>query len=196
MKFVYFELNFFVFLKVLFSKNQFYFFLNKKNDSLKKIFLEKKKNCKFIDFQTSKTVAMVGVSSTKKKENSSNIRRRPSIIVMKYLQEFGYKVIPVNPSAVGGKINGEDVVAKLEDIKISVDIVNIFRPSLETPALAKDAIKIGTKVIWLQYGIQNKETEEISKSANIFYVANKCIKQEYQRLFLKVSPVFPVLQSS
>jgi len=147
-------------------------------------------------FQTSKTVAMVGVSSTKKKENSSNIRRRPSIIVMKYLQEFGYKVIPVNPSAVGGKINGEDVVAKLEDIKISVDIVNIFRPSLETPALAKDAIKIGTKVIWLQYGIQNKETEEISKSANIFYVANKCIKQEYQRLFLKVSPVFPVLQSS
>ena len=51
------------------------------------------------------------------------------------------------------------------------------------------------KVIWLQYGIQNQEAQEIAKSANITYIANKCIKQEYQRLFLKVSPVFPALRT-
>lgn len=147
-------------------------------------------------FEDSKTVAMVGISSVKKVENSSKIKRRPSIIVMKYLQEFGFKVVPVNPTAVGEKINGETVVAKLKDITRPVDIVNVFRPSMETPVIAKEAVKIGTKVIWLQYGIENKEVEEISKSANITYVANKCIKQEYQKLFLKVNPVFPVLQTS
>ena len=61
--------------------------------------------------------------------------------------------------------------------------------------IAEQAVKIGAKVIWLQYGIQNQETEEIAKSANITYIANKCIKQEYQRLFLKVSPVFPALRT-
>ena len=144
-------------------------------------------------FTSSKIIAMVGVSSIKKVENSSKIRRRPSIIVMKYLQGFGYRVIPVNPSSAGKKIYGETVVAKLEDITIPVDIVNVFRPSIETPAIAREAVKIGAKVIWLQYGIQNKEAQEISKSANIAYVANRCIKQEYQKLFLKVNPVFPVL---
>ena len=142
---------------------------------------------------SAKTIAMVGISSVKK-ENASNIVRRPSIIVMNYLQEFGYKVIPVNPFSVGKKINGETVIEKLEDIKNSVDIVNVFRPSKETPSIAKQAIKIGTKVIWLQYGIQNDETKKITKSADITYIANKCIKQEYQRLFLKMSPVFPALK--
>ena len=76
-----------------------------------------------------------------------------------------------------------------------IDIVNVFRPSTETPILAKQAVEIGAKVLWLQYGIQNKEAEKIVKSANITYVANKCIKQEYQKLFLKVNPVFPVLRT-
>ena len=144
---------------------------------------------------SAKTIAMVGVSSIKKDEPSNNIRRRPSIIVMKYLQEFGYRVIPVNPSSSGKKISGEIAVAKLEDIDTSVDVVNVFRPSKETPMIAEQAVKIGAKVIWLQYGIQNQEAQEIAKSANITYIANKCIKQEYQRLFLKVSPVFPALRS-
>ena len=142
---------------------------------------------------SAKTIAMVGVSSIKK-EVSTNIKRRPSIIVMKYLQEFGYRVIPVNPFSVGKEIYGENVVAQLEDIKIPIDIVDIFRPSTETPELAKQTVKIQAKVLWLQYGIQNDEAEKISKSKNITYIANKCIKQEYQRLFLKVSPVFPVLK--
>ena len=142
---------------------------------------------------SAKTVAMVGISSAKK-ENTSNIIRRPSIIVMNYLQEFGYKVIPVNPFSVGKKINGETIVEKLEDIADPIDIVNVFRPSNEVPSIAKQAVKKGIKVLWLQYGIQNQEAKEIVESENIIYIANKCIKQEYQRLFLKMSPVFPALK--
>ena len=142
---------------------------------------------------SAKIIAMVGVSSIKK-EDSSNIVRRPSIIVMNYLQKFGYRVIPVNPFSAGKKINGETVIEKLQDITIPIDIVNVFRPSAETPIIAKQAVKIGTKVLWLQYGIQNLEAKRITDSENITYIANKCIKQEYQRLFLKMNPVFPALK--
>ena len=142
---------------------------------------------------SAKTIAMIGISSIKK-EVSSNIKRRPSIIVMKYLQEFGYRVIPVNPSSAGKKIYGETAVAKLEDIAIPIDVVNVFRPSKEAPIFAEQTVKIGAKVLWLQFGIQNQKAQEIVKLANITYIANRCIKQEYQKLFLKMSPVFPVLQ--
>ena len=142
----------------------------------------------------SKTIAMIGVSSIKK-EVSTNIKRRPSTIVMKYMQEFGYKVIPVNPFSAGEKIHGETVVAKLNDIKIPVDIVDVFRPAEEAPKIAEETVKIGAKVFWLQYGIQNQDSEKIVETANIVYISNKCIKQEYQRLFLKVSPVFPALKN-
>ena len=143
--------------------------------------------------EESKTIAMVGVSSIKK-EISTNVRRRPSTIVMKYMQEFGYKVIPVNPFSVGEKIHGEIIVSKLSDIKIPIDIVDVFRPSKEATMIAEDVIKIGAKVFWLQYGIQNDEAKKIVESKNISYIANKCIKQEYQRLFLKTNPVFPALK--
>ena len=143
----------------------------------------------------SKVIAMVGVSSLKKEENPKMIRRRPSTIVMKYMQEFGYKVIPVNPFAVGEKIHGETVIDNLENIKIPIDIVNIFRPSKETPILANQAVKIRTKVLWLQYGIQNEEAKKIATKANISYVENRCIKQEYQKIFQKMSPVFPALKT-
>ena len=143
-----------------------------------------------------KTIAMVGVSSLKKKEDPKNLKRKPSTIVMKYMQEFGYRVIPVNPTAAGQTIYGETVVSRLEDISIPIDIVDVFRPSNEAPALAQEAIKIGAKVFWLQYGIQNDDAKKIVESKNIFYVSNKCIKQEYQRLFLKVSPVFPALKNT
>ena len=142
---------------------------------------------------STKTIAMVGVSSIKK-EISTSIKRRPSIIVMKYLQEFGYRVIPVNPFSVGKDIYGETVVAQLKDVNIPIDIVDVFRPSKEAPMLAEQAVKIGAKVLWLQFGIQNHEAQKIVESANITYIANRCIKQEYQKLFLKMTPVFPVLQ--
>ena len=143
--------------------------------------------------QKSKIIAMVGASVPKENEAVAKMRLKPSIIVMKYLLEFGFKVIPVNPFSVGKKVNGETIVEKLEDISSQIDIVNVFRPSKETPDIAKNAIKIGAKTLWLQFGIQNKEAEKISKSAGLNCIMNKCIKQEYQRLFLKMKPVFPVL---
>ena len=146
------------------------------------------------NLSSSKIVAMVGVSSIKKEE-SSNIKRRPSIIVMKYLQEFGYRVIPVNPFSVGKEMYGETVIAQLEDVTIPIDIVDVFRPSKETPMIARQAVKIGAKTLWLQYGIQNQEAQKIIETANMIYISNKCIKQEYQKLFLKMSPVFPALKT-
>ena len=143
---------------------------------------------------STKTIAMVGVSSIKK-EISTSIKRRPSIIVMKYLQEFGYRVIPVNPFSVGKDIYGETVVAQLKDVNIPIDIVDVFRPSKETPMIARQAVKIGAKTLWLQYGIQNQEAQKIIETANMIYISNKCIKQEYQKLFLKMSPVFPALKT-
>ena len=144
--------------------------------------------------KSSKTIAMIGVNSLKKKEDPKMIKRKPSTIVMKYMQDFGYKVIPVNPFAKGEVIHGETVVANLKDISIPIDIVDVFRPSKETPAIAEQAVKIGTKVLWLQYGIQNEEAEKIVVKANIQYIANRCIKQEYQKIFEKMSPVFPALK--
>ena len=145
--------------------------------------------------KNSKTIAMVGISSEKKGEDPKNLKRKPANVVMKYMQDFGYKVIPVNPFAEGEIINGETVVGSLEKISDQVDIVNIFRPSKEAPGIANEAVKIGSKVLWLQYGIHNEETEKIAENSKIQYVSNRCIKQEYQRLFLKVSPVFPALRT-
>ena len=143
----------------------------------------------------SKTIAMIGVSSEKKGEDPKNLKRKPANVVMKYMQDFGYKVIPVNPFAVGEKIRGEIVVADLKNISEQIDIIDVFRPSREAPAIAEQAVKIGSKVLWLQYGIKNEEAEKIAEKANISFISNRCIKQEYQRLFEKANPVFPVLRN-
>ena len=145
--------------------------------------------------ENSKTIAMVGISSEKKGEDPMNLKRKPANIVMKYMQDFGYKVIPVNPFAEGEIINGEKVIGSLEKISEPIDIVDIFRPSKEIPGIANEAVKIGSKVLWLQYGIQNEEAEKIAENAKIQYVSNRCIKQEYQRLFQKANPVFPALKN-
>ena len=145
--------------------------------------------------ENSKTIAMIGVSSEKKGEDPKNLKRKPANVVMKYMQDFGYKVIPVNPFAKGETINGEVVVNDIEDIKIPVDIVDVFRPSKEAPGIAKKAAKIGSKVLWLQYGLHNEEAKKISEESKIQYVSDKCIKQEYQKIFEKSNPVFPVLRN-
>jgi len=145
--------------------------------------------------QNSKTIGMIGVSSEKKGEDPKNLKRKPANVVMKYMQDFGYKVYPINPFAVGEVINGEVVHVSLESISDNIDIVDVFRPSNETPDIAKEAVNKKSNVLWLQYGIQNDEAEKIAKDANIKYISNKCIKQEYQRLFLKSNPVFPVLKN-
>ena len=131
-----------------------------------------------------KTIAMIGVS---------NDQTKPSTIVMKYMQKYGYKVFPVNPSAKGQKILGEEVYAKITDIKKNIDIVDVFRPSREVLAIAKDTVKIGAKVLWLQLGIRDENAKELVEKNNIGYVENKCTKMEYQKHFLKVRQAFPVL---
>ena len=145
--------------------------------------------------ENSKTIAMVGVSSEKKGEDPKNLKRKPANVVMKYMQDFGYKVIPVNPFADGEIINGEAVVGSLDKISEKIDIVDVFRPSNETPGIANEAVKIGSKVLWLQYGVQNEEAKKIVENEKIQYVANRCIKQEYQKLFQKSNPVFPALKN-
>jgi len=131
-----------------------------------------------------KTIAMVGVS---------NDHSKASTIVMKYMQEYGYKVYPVNPRAKGQKILGQEVFAKISDIKDQIDIVDVFRPSKEVYAIAEDTIKIGAKVLWLQLGIRDEKAKELMEKNDIKYIENKCTKMEYQKYFLKVRQAFPVL---
>ena len=131
-----------------------------------------------------KTIAMIGVS-----QNPS----RPSTIVMKYMQKYGYKVIPVNPRIQGEKILGEEVFEKITDIKEPVDIVDVFRPSNEAYGIAEDTVKIGAKVLWLQLGIRDEEAKKLMYKNNIDYVENKCTKMEYQKFFLNKRQAFPVL---
>ena len=131
-----------------------------------------------------KTIAMVGVSKDPSK---------PSTIVMKYMQKYGYKVIPVNPKAKGEKILGEEVFEKLDEIKIPIDIVDVFRPSKEALNIAKDTVKINAKVLWLQLGISSNEAKTLVEKNNINYIENRCTKMEYQKIFLKKTQAFPVL---
>jgi hypothetical protein len=133
-----------------------------------------------------KTIAMIGVSKNP---------LRPSTIVMKYMQKYGYKVIPVNPRAKGEKILGEEVYEKIIDIKEPVDIVDVFRPSKEAFPIAEDTVKIGAKVLWLQLGIRDENAKKLMEKNNIDYVENKCTKMEYQKFFLGKRQAFPALSN-
>ena len=133
-----------------------------------------------------KSIAMIGVS---------NDPTKASTIVMKYMQKYGYKVFPINPKAKGQKILGEEVFAKITDLKEPVDIVDVFRPSNEVLDIAKDVISIGAKVLWLQLGIRDEEAKDLVEKNNIKYIENKCTKMEYQKHFLKIRQAFPVLSN-
>ena len=132
-----------------------------------------------------KSIAMIGVS---------NDTTKASTIVMKYMQKYGFKVYPVNPSAKGQKILGEEVFAKITEINQPVDIVDVFRPSIEALDIAKDTVAIKAKVLWLQLGIKNEEAKKIVEKNNIEYIEDRCTKMEYQKHFLKIRQAFPVLQ--
>ena len=132
-----------------------------------------------------KKIAMVGVS---------NDLTKASTIVMKYMQKYGFKVYPVNPRAKDQKILGEKVFERITDIKDKIDIVNVFRPSKEALDIAKDAVNIGAKVLWLQLGIKSNQAKKLVEANKIEYIEDKCTKMEYQKHFLKVRQAFPVLQ--
>ena len=121
-----------------------------------------------------KNIALVGASKDLTKTSS---------VVMKYLQDYGFKVYPVNPKAKDQKILGEKVFEKITDIKDTVEIVDVFRPSEEAADIAKDTIKIGAKVLWLQLGIKSPEARKLIEDSNILFVEDRCTKIEHQKYF-------------
>jgi len=120
-----------------------------------------------------RTIAMVGASPN---------WNRPSFFAMKYLQEKGYRVIPVNPVAAGQEILGEKVHASLGDIGEPVDMVDCFRNSDAIPPIADDAIAIGAKVLWMQLGVRHDEAARKAEAAGLKVVMNRCPKIEFGRL--------------
>jgi predicted CoA-binding protein len=122
-----------------------------------------------------KVVAVVGLSRDATK---------PSHDVARYLKENGYKIIPVNPTAVGSEILGEKVYAKLEEIpkEMKVEVVDIFRRSEDVPPVVDSAIAIGAKAVWLQLGIVNEDAAEKARKAGLNVVQDKCMKIEHVRL--------------
>ena len=119
-----------------------------------------------------KNIALVGASKDLKKTSS---------IVMKYLQNNGYKVYPVNPTIRGEKILGEKVYAKVSEIDGQVDIIDVFRPSNEAVEIANEAVQIKAKVLWLQLDIKSPEAKKIAEANNIIYIENKCTKIEIEK---------------
>jgi predicted CoA-binding protein len=125
--------------------------------------------------KTSKTIAVVGISRNPEKAAHG---------VPKYLQSQGYKIVPINPKAK--KILGEKAYPSLLDIPFEVDIIDVFRPSEETPAVVEIAVKIKPKLIWLQLGISNEKAKEIAEKQNIHFVMNKCLKVEHMKITGKI----------
>ncbi|MBU3981043.1 MAG: CoA-binding protein [Proteobacteria bacterium] len=120
----------------------------------------------------SKTIAVLGLSPKPD---------RDSYIVAKYLKEQGYKIIPVRPKQK--EILGEKAYSSLEEIKESVDIVNVFRNPSQIMPHAHEAIRIKPKVFWMQLNIENHEAAELLTKAGIDVVMNLCIRVEHDRLF-------------
>jgi len=123
-----------------------------------------------------KTIAMVGASDN---------WNRPSYFAMKYLQQKGYRVLPVNPkvAASGGEILGEKVYASLADLPETVDMVDIFRNSAAAGPITDEAVAHGAKVVWMQLGVRNDEAASRAEAAGLAVIMNRCPKIEFSRLF-------------
>lgn len=119
------------------------------------------------------TIAVVGLSSNE---------GRPSFSVARYLQAHGYRIVPVNPRET--EVLGEPAYASLLDIpdELPIDVVDVFRRAEETPAVARDAVAIGAKVLWLQEGIVNDEAYRIADAAGIEVIMGVCIRHTRERL--------------
>ncbi|MFO1034875.1 MAG: CoA-binding protein [Hyphomicrobiales bacterium] len=125
--------------------------------------------------QDVKTIALVGASAN---------TVRPSYLVMKYLQEKGYRVIPVNPGLAGQTLLGEPVFATLADIPEPVDMIDIFRNSEAAGGLTDEALALTSlpKVIWMQLQVRNDEAAARAEAAGLRVVMNRCPKMEYGKL--------------
>jgi predicted CoA-binding protein len=118
------------------------------------------------------TIAVVGLSAD---------WYRPSYFAAKYMQEHGFRIIPVNPKY--NEILGERCYPDLASIPDKIDIVDVFRKSEDCAPIAKDAAAIGAKALWLQIGVMNDEARQIAEAAGMDFVQNRCVKIEYARLF-------------
>jgi uncharacterized protein len=125
-------------------------------------------------YDSSTVVAVVGASTSEDK---------PANYVPAYLQGQGYRIIPVNPG--GEEILGAQAVESLEDIDTAVDIVVVFRPAEETPPIAKQAVAIGARVLWLQSGISSEEAADIATDGGLQVVMDACMKRTHRRLGLE-----------
>lgn len=124
------------------------------------------------------TIAIIGASPKE---------ARPSHQVMAYLQNAGYRVIPVNPGQEGGDILGEKVHARLGDIGERIDIVDIFRRPEFVDEIVDEAIAIGAGTIWMQLDISNEKAAEKARYAGLRVVMNRCTKIEHARLFDRIN---------
>ncbi len=120
------------------------------------------------------TIAVVGLSAN---------WYRPSYFAAKYMQEHGYRIIPVNPAYENQEILGERCYARLSDIPEKIDLVDCFRKSETIEPLAQEAIDIGAKVLWLQLGVTNEIAEALARAAGLEFVSDRCVKIEHGRLF-------------
>ena len=119
-----------------------------------------------------RTIAVVGLSAN---------WYRPSYFAAKYMQEHGYRVIPVNPTY--DEILGEKCYKSLKDVPGKVEVVDCFRKSAEIPAIADDAIAIGAKVLWMQLGVENGDARRKAEAAGLEVIENRCMKIEHGRFF-------------
>ncbi len=115
-----------------------------------------------------KVIAVVGLSSR---------RHRPSFGVAQYLQQSGYKIIPVNPNE--SEVLGVKCYSRLEDVPKPVDIVDIFRRSEFVPAIVESAIAIGAKAVWMQEGVMHDDAAERARQAGMVVVMDACILKEH-----------------
>lgn len=122
-----------------------------------------------------KTIAMIGASSNP--ERASNH-------VLEFLLHKGFKVIPVNPGNVGGRIHGAPVVGNLSDIDEPIDMVDIFRSSEAAGEAVDQAIAVGAKAVWMQLGVINEAAAARAEAAGLKVVMDKCPAQEMPRLGL------------
>jgi len=120
----------------------------------------------------SKIIAVVGLSAD---------WFRPSFFAAKYMQEHGYRVIPVNPKYP--EILGEKCYGSLREIREKVDIVDVFRKTADVMPIAEDAIAIGAKVLWQQIGVKNEAAAAKARAAGLETVMDRCVKIEHGRLF-------------
>ena len=121
-----------------------------------------------------RNIAMVGLSSNP---------YQPSSFAGIYLGANGYNIIPVNPSQAGKEILGQRVYGRVDEIDRPVDIVDVFRPASEAPEIARQAVKIKAKVLWLQLGVISEEAAKIARDAGLEVVMDRCCKIEHARFF-------------